>query len=113
MNLENQFVWSLEFFGGSHQLIRRHGLQAAHSTYYCPHVTHSFYNVTGSRFALGANHSCAFADSPEPAPDPRIRLLGFVADVRPLYVESNLIIVPTTVSAGILSVNGVPLSGRR
>ncbi len=42
----------------------------------------------------------AFADSPEPAPDPRIRLLGFVADVRPLYVESNLIIVPTTVSAG-------------
>jgi len=42
----------------------------------------------------------AFTDSPEPAPDPRIRLLGFVADVRPLYVEANLAIVPTTVSAG-------------
>ena len=42
----------------------------------------------------------AFADSPEPAPDPRIRLLGFVSDVRPLYVESNLVLVPTTVSAG-------------
>ncbi len=42
----------------------------------------------------------AFADSPEPAPDPRIRLLGFVADVRPLYVETNLVLVPTTVSAG-------------
>jgi glycosyltransferase involved in cell wall biosynthesis len=42
----------------------------------------------------------AFADSPEPAPHPRIRLLGFVADVRPLYVEANLVIVPTTVSAG-------------
>ncbi len=42
----------------------------------------------------------AFADTPEPAPDPRIRLLGFVADVRPLYVEANLVIVPTTVSAG-------------
>ena len=42
----------------------------------------------------------AFTDSPEPAPDPRIRLLGFVADVRPLYVEANLVIVPTTVSAG-------------
>ena len=42
----------------------------------------------------------AFTDSPEPAPDPRIRLLGFVADVRPLYVESNLVLVPTTVSAG-------------
>jgi glycosyltransferase involved in cell wall biosynthesis len=42
----------------------------------------------------------AFADSPEPAADPRIRLLGFVADVRPLYIEANLAIVPTTVSAG-------------
>jgi glycosyltransferase involved in cell wall biosynthesis len=42
----------------------------------------------------------AFTDSPEPAPHPGIRLLGFVADVRPLYVEANLVIVPTTVSAG-------------
>lgn len=42
----------------------------------------------------------AFTDAPEPAPDPRIHLLGFVADVRPLYVEANLVIVPTTVSAG-------------
>jgi polysaccharide biosynthesis protein PslH len=42
----------------------------------------------------------AFTESPEPAPDARIRLLGFVADVRPLYVEANLAIVPTTVSAG-------------
>jgi len=42
----------------------------------------------------------AFADSPEPRPDERIRMLGFVSDVRPLYVEANLVIVPTTVSAG-------------
>jgi glycosyltransferase involved in cell wall biosynthesis len=42
----------------------------------------------------------AFTDSPEPAPDPRIRMLGFVSDVRPLYDESNLVLVPTTVSAG-------------
>jgi glycosyltransferase involved in cell wall biosynthesis len=42
----------------------------------------------------------AFSDSPEPPPDPRIRLLGFVADVRPLYVDANLVLVPTTVSAG-------------
>jgi glycosyltransferase involved in cell wall biosynthesis len=42
----------------------------------------------------------AFTDSPEPAPDPRIRMLGFVADVRPLYVDTNLVLVPTTVSAG-------------
>jgi glycosyltransferase involved in cell wall biosynthesis len=51
----------------------------------------------------GADHLTywrAFSDSPEPKPDPRIRLLGFVSDVRPLYVEANLIIVPTTVSAG-------------
>jgi glycosyltransferase involved in cell wall biosynthesis len=27
-------------------------------------------------------------------------MLGFVADVRPLYVASNLVLVPTTVSAG-------------
>jgi ribosomal protein S18 acetylase RimI-like enzyme/glycosyltransferase involved in cell wall biosynthesis len=33
-------------------------------------------------------------------PDPRVRLLEFVADVRPLYVEANLAIVPTLESAG-------------
>jgi polysaccharide biosynthesis protein PslH len=32
--------------------------------------------------------------------DEHIRLLGFIADVRPLYVEANLAIVPTLVSAG-------------
>ena len=42
----------------------------------------------------------AFTDSPEPRPEERIRMLGFIEDVRPLYVEANLIIVPTTVSAG-------------
>lgn len=42
----------------------------------------------------------AFADSPEPGPDPRIHLLGFTADVRPLYLEANLVLAPTTVSAG-------------
>jgi glycosyltransferase involved in cell wall biosynthesis len=42
----------------------------------------------------------AFADSPEPVWDDRIRMLGFIADVRPYYVEANLVIVPTTVSAG-------------
>src|SRR6185369_13053524 len=36
----------------------------------------------------------------EPPADDRIRMLDFVADVRPLYVEANLVIVPTTVSAG-------------
>jgi glycosyltransferase involved in cell wall biosynthesis len=42
----------------------------------------------------------AFTDSPEPPSDERIRMLDFVEDVRPLYVEANLVIVPTTVSAG-------------
>ncbi|MBZ5617443.1 MAG: glycosyltransferase family 4 protein [Acidobacteriia bacterium] len=42
----------------------------------------------------------AFANSPEPPADERIRMLDFVADVRPLYVQANLVIVPTTVSAG-------------
>ncbi len=35
-----------------------------------------------------------------PERDERIRLLDFVRDVRPLYVEANLAIVPTLVSAG-------------
>ncbi|MDW8355133.1 MAG: ribosomal protein S18-alanine N-acetyltransferase [Bryobacterales bacterium] len=35
-----------------------------------------------------------------PPEDPRIRLLGFVRDVRPLYVEANVVVVPTPVSAG-------------
>ena len=42
----------------------------------------------------------SFSEAPEPAADPRIRMLGFVEDVRPLYVEANLVLVPTTVSAG-------------
>lgn len=40
------------------------------------------------------------ASLPEPPVDERIRLLGFVADVHPLYVEANLVLVPTTVLAG-------------
>ncbi|HWB83015.1 MAG TPA: glycosyltransferase [Bryobacteraceae bacterium] len=51
----------------------------------------------------GADHLAYwrdFAGTPEPLPDERIELLGFVADVRPLYLETNLVIVPTTVSAG-------------
>jgi len=42
----------------------------------------------------------AFADSPEPRREERVELLGYVADVRPLYDETNLVLVPTTVSAG-------------
>lgn len=42
----------------------------------------------------------AAADSLEPPAGDRIRLLGFVRDVQPLYAEANLVIVPTLVSAG-------------
>ncbi len=42
----------------------------------------------------------AAADSPAPAPDDRIQLLEFVRDVRPLYEQANLVLVPTLVSAG-------------
>lgn len=51
----------------------------------------------------GADHLTywrAFADTPEPATEERIHMLGFVSDVRSLYIEANLVIVPTTVSAG-------------
>ena len=36
----------------------------------------------------------------DPPPSPRIRLLGFVGDVKPLYEETNLVVIPTVVSAG-------------
>jgi glycosyltransferase involved in cell wall biosynthesis len=45
----------------------------------------------------------SFTDTPAPTvpgEGTRIRLEGFVADVRPLYTEANLVLVPTTVSAG-------------
>lgn len=37
---------------------------------------------------------------PHPSPDPRIRLLGFVEDVKPLYDEAAVVVIPTVVSAG-------------
>jgi glycosyltransferase involved in cell wall biosynthesis len=45
-------------------------------------------------------HWKMFTDTPEPRAEERIRLLGFISDVRPLYVEANLVLVPTPVSAG-------------
>ncbi len=42
----------------------------------------------------------AAAGSGSPYADDRIRLLEFVRDVRPLYEETNLVVVPTLVSAG-------------
>jgi len=41
-----------------------------------------------------------FTRTQAPQPLERVELLGFVRDVRSLYVEANLVIVPTTVSAG-------------
>ena len=45
-------------------------------------------------------HWSAYTGTLAPPADASIRLLGFVADVRPLYTEANLVVVPTTVSAG-------------
>ena len=45
-------------------------------------------------------HWKTFTDTPEPRIEERIRLLGFVSDVRPLYVAANVVLVPTPVSAG-------------
>jgi len=42
----------------------------------------------------------AFTNSPEPIADERISMLGFIADVRPLYLQANVVLVPTPVSAG-------------
>lgn len=72
--------------------------------------TESVWPILGAKFpdmkvtvVCGPDHLAywrAFTDLPEPPPDPRIRLLGFISDVAPLYVEANLVLVPTTVSAG-------------
>jgi polysaccharide biosynthesis protein PslH len=53
--------------------------------------------VAGPDAAL---HWRTFTGSLRPPAHPRIRLLEFVADVRPLYAESNLVVVPTLESAG-------------
>ena len=45
-------------------------------------------------------HTGLASITPDIPPDDRIHLLEFVSDVRPLYVETNLAIVPTLVSAG-------------
>ncbi len=51
----------------------------------------------------GRNHVLywkQFTGEMAPPSEARIHLLDFVRDVRPLYAECNLVIVPTTVSAG-------------
>jgi len=51
----------------------------------------------------GRNHELywrQFTGESAPPSGERIRVLDFVRDVRALYVDSNLVIVPTTVSAG-------------
>jgi ribosomal protein S18 acetylase RimI-like enzyme/glycosyltransferase involved in cell wall biosynthesis len=45
-------------------------------------------------------HTGLASITPDIPQDDRIHLLEFVSDVRPLYVETNLAIVPTLVSAG-------------
>lgn len=45
-------------------------------------------------------HWRGYTGSLEPPPAPGVRLAGFVRDLRPLYAEANLVVVPTTVSAG-------------
>jgi glycosyltransferase involved in cell wall biosynthesis len=51
----------------------------------------------------GRNHELywrQFTGELAPPSDERISVLDFVRDVRPLYLECNLVVVPTTVSAG-------------
>lgn len=45
-------------------------------------------------------HWSQFTKTIQPPHDPRIEIRGFVSDLRPIYADSNLVIVPTTVSAG-------------
>src|SRR5581483_8310669 len=45
-------------------------------------------------------HWREFTNTQDPEPPERVYLLGYIADVQPLYVDANLVVVPTTVSAG-------------
>ncbi|MBK9169503.1 MAG: glycosyltransferase [Bryobacterales bacterium] len=45
-------------------------------------------------------HWQRFTGTPNLPDAPGLRIHGFVRDVRPLYVEANVVVVPTTVSAG-------------
>ena len=53
--------------------------------------------IAGPEFAL---HWARFAGQLRPPDIPGVRLLGFVEDVRPAYADTNVVVVPTTVSAG-------------
>ncbi len=74
-----------------------------------------FPNVSALRFfldevwpALPGDLELTVAAGPDPEPHwggslprlDRVRILGYVADVKPLYDQSNVVIVPTVVSAG-------------
>jgi ribosomal protein S18 acetylase RimI-like enzyme/glycosyltransferase involved in cell wall biosynthesis len=45
-------------------------------------------------------HWCEHSGLAELPQDDRVQVMGFVSDVHPLYVETNLVLVPTLVSAG-------------
>ncbi|MDQ6662811.1 MAG: glycosyltransferase [Acidobacteriota bacterium] len=53
--------------------------------------------IAGPDFAL---HWARFTGERQPPAVPGVRLLGFVEDVRPAYGGTNVVVVPTTVSAG-------------
>ncbi len=45
-------------------------------------------------------HWTHYTGTLRPAENPRVKILEFVADVRPLYVQANIVLVPTLESAG-------------
>ncbi|MGI8989291.1 MAG: glycosyltransferase [Bryobacteraceae bacterium] len=53
--------------------------------------------IAGPEFAL---HWARFTGQRQPPAMPGACILGFVEDVRPAYADTNVVVVPTTVSAG-------------
>lgn len=67
-----------------------------------PLIYASFREVTLTVIA-GPDHLLHWREhtgTPCPPDDPWIEIHDFIADVRPFYVEANIVIVPTTISAG-------------
>lgn len=65
MDVEDKIIGDLEFLGRFIQLIRTSGCRVSDLLLNFSHVADSLDDVARARFALGADHGSAFADSPE------------------------------------------------
>ena len=63
MNILYQIIRYTQFLGSVEQLVLCHRLETADLCLHHAHMAYSLYHVTGTRFALGADHGCALVDA--------------------------------------------------